>query len=190
MSPKDKSVKSFFSSARERRLWGWTLAVVVAIYATLGLATTLAGALRDRGLLGAAFGLGMFLVGATIVSLALKTWPSRAEIGILLGVVTTYFMVFLRMAIPEERSHLIEYGIVAAFIFAALRERVSQGRYVPAPALIAIVATTTVGAVDEGIQIFLPNRVFDPQDILFNALAGVMAVTASAALGWARQWSR
>jgi hypothetical protein len=27
-----------FLSAREKRLWTWTLAVVVAIYATLGLA--------------------------------------------------------------------------------------------------------------------------------------------------------
>ena len=36
-----------FSSERERRLWAWTLAVVVAIYSTMGLARTLAGALRD-----------------------------------------------------------------------------------------------------------------------------------------------
>ena len=58
---------SLFTSDRERRLWLWTLAVVVAIYSTLGLTRTLAGALRDSGLLGAAFALGMLLVGATIV---------------------------------------------------------------------------------------------------------------------------
>ena len=39
--------KIFFSSDRERRLWGWTLAVVGAIYSTLGLAGTLAGALSQ-----------------------------------------------------------------------------------------------------------------------------------------------
>ncbi len=33
---------------------------------------------------------------------------------------------------------------------------------------------------------FLPSRVFDPEDILFNVLAAVMAVAASVALGWAR----
>ena len=190
MSPKDKPGKSFFSSARERRLWAWTLAVVVAIYATLGLAATLAGALRDKGLLGAAFGLGMLLVGVTIVTLALKMRSNWAEIGVLLGIIATYFMVFLRMAIPEERSHLIEYGVVATFIFEALKERESQGRHVPIPALLAIIATTIVGAVDEGIQIFLPNRVFDLGDVLFNFLAGVMAVAASVALAWVRQWSR
>ncbi len=37
-----------FSSARERRLWAWTLAVVVAIYSTLGLAATLDAAMKGE----------------------------------------------------------------------------------------------------------------------------------------------
>lgn len=176
-----------FSSVRERRLWAWTLAVVVAIFSTLGLAWTLAGALRDRGLLDAAFVLGMLLVGAAIVTLALKTRPGSAEIGIALGVAAAYFLVFVRMAIPEERTHLIEYGVVAVFIYEALTERASQGRRVPVPALLAIVATALVGVLDECIQAFLPSRVFEPRDILFNVLAGVMAVAASVTLGWARR---
>ena len=56
-----------FTSRRERRLWLWTLAVVAAIYFTLGLTRPLAGALRERGLLEASFALGMLLVGATIL---------------------------------------------------------------------------------------------------------------------------
>ena len=36
------------ASKRERRLWLWTLAVLVAIYATLGLAPILAQVLRER----------------------------------------------------------------------------------------------------------------------------------------------
>ena len=39
--------------------------VVVAIYSTLGLTPTLAGALRDSDLLEASFVLGMLMVGAT-----------------------------------------------------------------------------------------------------------------------------
>ena len=176
-----------FTSNRERRLWLWTLAIVVAIYSTLGLARTLAGILRDHNLLGAAFVLGMLLVGATILTQGLKTRPGGAEIGVALGIVAAYLMVFVRMAIPEERTHLIEYGVVAVFIYEALTERASHGRRVPVPALLAIVATALVGALDEGIQAILPNRVFDPRDILFNLLAGLMAVAASVALGWARR---
>jgi VanZ family protein len=75
---------------------------------------------------------------------------------------------------------------LAVFIHEALTERASQGRRVPVPALLAIPATSLLGVIDECIQAFLPSRVFDSRDILFNVLAGVMAVAASVALGWAR----
>ena len=37
-------------------------------------------------------------------------------------------------------------------------------------------------------QAILPNRVYDPIDILFNALAATMTVLASVILAWARRW--
>ena len=40
--------------------------------------------------------------------------------------------------------------------------------------------------IDECIQAFIPSRVFDPEDILFNVLAAMMAVVSSVALSWAR----
>jgi hypothetical protein len=177
-----------FTSARERRLWGWTLAVVVAIFSTLGLAATLAGMLRDRGLIDNFFFFCFLLVLTAIVTQGLKTQPRGIEIGVALGVAATYLLVIARMAIPAaERTHLIEYGVVAILIFEALTERKSQGRRVPTPALLTVLITALVGVLDECIQAFLPNRVFDPQDILFNVLAAVMAVTASVALAWTRR---
>lgn len=185
-----KERSSLFASVRERRLWAWTLAVVVAIYSTLGLARTLAGILRDEGILVAAFLTGMILVGATVAVLGLMRRPGAAEIGIALGIATAYFMVMLRMALPEERTHLIEYGVVAVFIHEALKERSGQGRHVPMPALLAIAAASVVGTIDECIQAFIPSRVFDPEDILFNFLAATMAVVSSVALSWARSRRR
>ena len=185
---------ALFSSARERRLWLWTLAVVVAIYSTLGLAATLAEVLREHGLLQPAsvvlFLLGMILVGATIVTQGVKARPGGTEIAVALGVTAAYLMVFLRMAVLEERTHLIEYGVLGVFIHEALAERARQGRRVPLPPLLAILATAALGLLDECIQAFLPSRIFDPQDILFNLLAGTMAVAASVALAWARRWTR
>ncbi len=182
-----------FSSRRERRLWAWTLAVAAAIYSTLGLTGTLVDALRDRGLLDASLALGMFLAamalcGATVLTHGLKTRVGGAEVAVALGVATAYFMVFARTTSLEERSHLIEYCVVAVFIHAALTERARQGRRVPAPALLAVLGASLVGALDEGIQAFLPTRVFDPVDILFNTLASAMAVVSSLALGWARRF--
>ena len=180
------SSPSVFASRRERRLWAWTLVVVVAIYSTLGLARTVAGILREEGLLVAAFASGMVLVGATVLVLGLRRRPGGTEIGIALGIAAAYYMVMLRMALPEERTHLIEYGVVAVFIHEALKERAGGGRRVPVPALIAVVGASVVGVIDECIQAFLPSRVFDPEDILFNVLAALMAVASSVALSWAR----
>ena len=96
---------TLFSSRRERRLWLWVLAVMVAIYATLGLAQTLAETLRERGLLDISIGLFllcMFLVGATILTQALKVRPGGAEVAVVIGVATAYLLVFTRMDGPDR----------------------------------------------------------------------------------------
>ena len=136
---------SVFTSERERRLWAWTLAVVVAIYSTLGLARTLFDLLGHLDL-----GVGLFLVCcllvvATAVTQGLRVRPGGAEIAVALGVMAAYLLVFVRMSIPTERSHLIEYGVVALFIHEALAERARHGRRVPAPALLAVLAATLIG---------------------------------------------
>ena len=125
----------------------------------------------------------MILVGATIVTQGVKARPGGTEIAVALGVTAAYLMVFLRMAVLEERTHLIEYGVLGVFIHEALAERARQGRRVPLPPLLAILATAALGLLDECIQAFLPSRIFDPQDILFNLLAGTMAVAASVGAG-------
>ncbi len=183
---------TLFSSRRERRLWLWVALVMVAIYATLGLAQQWAQVLEDRGLLDITVGLFllcMLLVGLTILTQGLKVRPGGAEVAVAVGVATAYLLVLTRMTIPTERSHLIEYSIVGVLIHEALTERRSQGRRVPLPPVLAVVITVALGALDEGIQWLLPNRVFDPVDILFNTLAGTMAVAGSVALTWARRWT-
>ncbi|MYH72435.1 MAG: VanZ family protein [Acidimicrobiia bacterium] len=143
--------------------------------------------MREAGLLSAFFALGMVLIGVAIVVQGLRSRPGSAEIAVALGVATVYFMVFVRMGIAEERTHLIEYGIVALLIHAALNERAMQSPHVPAPAVLAVAIAGSVGVIDELIQALLPNRVFDLRDILFNVLAAAMAVGAIKALRWARQ---
>ena len=147
---------TLFSSRRERRLWLWVLAVMVAIYATLGLAQTLAETLRERGLLDISIGLFllcMFLVGATILTQALKVRPGGAEVAVVIGVATAYLLVFTRMTVPTERSHLIEYGVVGVLIYEALIER-ARATAAPCRCRPCSLSSSTValGALDEGIQ--------------------------------------
>ena len=176
-----------FTSDRERRLWLWTLAVVVAIFSTLGLTRTLAGAIRDRGLIDDMFFWAFVATVAAIVAIAVTTRAGVAEIGVAVATVAVYLMVFLRMATPEERSHLIEYGVLAVLVYEALAERASGDERIRQPALVAIAATSLVGVGDELVQAVLPFRVFDPIDIAFNVLAVLMAIGARLALGRARR---
>lgn len=171
-----------FTSTRERRLWFCALAVVVAIYSTLGLAGSLAEVLRERDLLPAAVLFFMVLTVAAIVGSGLKRRPGRREVWVALGVTAVYAMAVIRMGgSPEERTHLFEYGVVAALIYQALSERSRNGRRVPAPAAVALVATVLLGWLDEGIQALLPNRVYDNLDVVRNTTAAVIGIAGSAA---------
>ena len=106
-----------FTSARERRLWLWSLAVVAAIYSTLGLAGSLAARLREDNLMSAAVFVLMILTVATIVGSGLRRRPGRRELWVGLGLTAVYGMAVLRMGVgPEERTHLFEYGVVAVLI--------------------------------------------------------------------------
>ena len=72
---------SAFTSQRERRLWGWALASVAAIYSTLGLARTLAGMLGESGLGPSLFVLSCLLILAAVVTQGLKTRAGGARLA-------------------------------------------------------------------------------------------------------------
>lgn len=180
---------SIFVSARERRLWAAAVAVVAVLFATLGLARQWADALRSEGLLAAVFWVGFLMILGAIAVQGLRRRPGRLEVGLALGVAGAYLIALLRLAIPEERTHLIEYSVVALLVYEALRER-STSRPVPMPGLLAIAITAAIGLADEGVQWLLPGRVFDLRDVAFNALAAVLAVGGSGLLAWARRRTR
>lgn len=175
-----------FSSDRERRLWRWTIAVVVAIYSTLGLASTLVGILVERGVFQNAFVTAFLMMVVAVMTQGLKVRPRGVELGVGIGVAAVYLMIFARLGIPE-RTHLFEYGVVGVLVYEALAERAQQGRRVPLVPLLAVVATSLIGTVDECIQGLLPSRVFDLRDILFNCLAAAASTVACMTLHAARR---
>ncbi|MDE2944382.1 MAG: VanZ family protein [Gemmatimonadota bacterium] len=179
---------ALFTSRRERRLWLWALAVVVAIYSTLGLAGSLAEELRERDLLPAAVLVLMLATVAAIIGSGLKRRPGHREVWVALGVTAVYAMAVVRMGgTLEERTHLFEYGIVAVLIYQALRERVRNGRRVPAPAVLALVAAVALGWLDEGLQALIPNRVYDNFDVVRNSVAAAIGIAGTVAVGWVNE---
>lgn len=90
----------------------------------------------------------------------------------------------LGLAIPEERLHFLQYGLLAVLARRALALRVPPARQY----LLAIAIAATVGWGDELLQGLLPGRVYDVRDVLVNALAAVIAMAGAEALhnrlGW------
>ena len=177
---------AFFTSVREKRLWALVVIVTVTIFSTLFIGRPLQNMLSDQNIQAIFFSLGLLLVGVTILSYGFQKSPvSAAEISIWIGLVAVYLMLFLRLGLPE-RSHLIEYSVLAIFLHLALVERQPESYKTWKTALLAFSITTGIGVLDEVIQIFLPHRVFDPNDIVFNSMAAVMAIGASLLLRLAR----
>ena len=176
-----------FTSRRESVTWLIGSIVVTIIFSTLGMAPAFSGELVQRGLFDGLFVVGFLLLVAAVVTNGLRTRPSRMEIFVGLGLAGIAMMFLARMAIPEERTHLIEYGLVALLIHEALTERRRNGSGVRRPALFAFLVTAALGWIDEGIQAILPNRLYDLRDIAFNWLAAFAALSATALLGWIRR---
>lgn len=74
---------------------------------------------------------------------------------------------------PPERSHLLEYGLLAGLLWGALQDRhVRTGT--PSRAAVAwgaFLGAASIGVLDELVQAHLSQRVGDPRDAAFNALA-------------------
>lgn len=175
-----------FTSKREKRLWLWAAMVVLVIYSTLGLTGYLATVLDNNLLQAVSFAFGLFLIAIAIVASGFVRRPQWREVWIILGIVAVYAMVLVRMGL-QERTHLIEYSVLALLVYSGFLERKQNGGRVRWPALSAVMLTVLFGWLDEGIQAFLPNRFFDLQDLLFNTLAAVMAVGTIRFLQWIRQ---
>lgn len=175
-----------FTSEREKRLWGWVLLVTLLIYSTLGPAQLLVAKLRALNLLRISI-YTLVAIGTAIIGYRwVKLKPNWTEIGVVAGAIFMYLIVWLRIELPEERTHLIEYGLLASLIHKALQERQKNGIKIPFLALFAILLNGLIGCIDETIQLFLPNRFFDYRDIIFNGLAGFMVISVRGAIAWVR----
>lgn len=174
-----------FNSKREKRLWLWALVVLLAIFSTLFAGRPLADLFANQDAQAVIFLLGMLLVGSAMLIHALKTKPDKFEVAVWVGITAVYIMFILRLGLPE-RSHLIEYSVLAILIHKALKERInSEG--IMKPALLALIITFLIGVLDECLQLFIPDRHFDPTDIVFNGIAVSMAIGSSAIISWIRK---
>ncbi len=166
---------------REKHLWIAVTVVYLTILSTLFIGQPLANELRDQNVQAVVFLSGMFLVAVAVLLHGLIRRPGAVEYAFLIGIAAVYVMFFFRLGAPE-RSHLIEYSVLAVLLHKAFGKRYAGENGIWKPGLLAWVWGVSLGSLDEGIQFFLPNRVFDPLDIAFNSIAVTMAIAASVSL--------
>lgn len=110
---------------------------------------------------------GMLAIWAVMMALQLWVWsrPNAAVSAV-------------------ERVHFVFYSVLAVLFFRSFRERRDLSG-----ALLALLAGSTVGILDEGMQWLVPVRVADFSDVLLNSfsvLAGVFL--AIALIGVPTEW--
>ncbi|NND85116.1 MAG: VanZ family protein [Acidimicrobiia bacterium] len=165
--------------SRERRLWVIAAVIVVAVFSTVGVTGDLAARLDAQNLIDHLFFWGAMGLFAALGLVGFRARWRGIEIGVVVGAIAVLTLAALRMTIPE-RTHLVEYGMLAIVLFEARMER--TGGRIGASALFAALVATAAGALDEVVQIAVPGRVFDPVDIAFNGIAAAVTAGSAAAI--------
>lgn len=85
-----------------------------------------------------------------------------------------FFTIQLGGHNPEEAVHLLEYGLLAYFVFRALSHRIRDWTVY----VTGVMFVVLTGIADEFVQWLLPDRVWDYKDVGINALAGAVFMIA------------
>lgn len=133
--------------------------------------------------------IGIFLAAVAVALFLLALWRIRERrllrygglllVGALLWLQVFGFARGIAQVDVVERFHVLEYGTLAAFVYAGLKRRR------PAPgwlelACLPIFAATLAGVLDESAQRYFQLRVADFHDVGLNAFAALVGVLFAA----------
>lgn len=179
-------------------LVGVYLALLFAAQPFLGFGIDAFKARWGEAALATAVGIVGVSAGIALLAMVVRLVGAMAPLdGLLLAIgATVYGIGVLRLEIPQERLHYVEYGLLAGLIYVGLRHRVerppSGATYAGAlaPALLAFAAGSALGLLDEALQGALwPRRYFDWRDVGLNARASSVGVLLALPLhaAWLRR---
>jgi len=167
-----------FKSKIEKRLWGIVLLITTVIYSSIFVGYPVFKFLSGHNLLGLFFGIAMLLCAFVILLHGFIKDATKTNVLLIISMVIIVGLLWLRLELPE-RTHLIEYTILSIFVHKAFIER--YGKNLKA-AFFALVVSILIGTTDEVLQLFVPSRFFDYQDIIFNCIVIFCTITFSTLL--------
>ncbi len=152
--------------------WIITGLYTILIYSTLGIVRPLTETIRATGNLG---NLTILLIGLFLFSLLTINISKLSKKQVILRLILIACFITLTMTVtrlPEERIHVIEYGLLGLLI--------GWSQSTSKSFLIRIILGTllgwTIGFGDEIIQYFLPNRVYDIRDVILNGISTMLGL--------------
>ena len=168
----------------KNRLWVFIIIYVLFIYVSLPFFPAFIKALSSfiskelLNLLSLALSISFFLLlSAWIYSKKYKAKQFLLIISHLL--LLTYLSLSLDVWV--ERIHFIEYAVLGLLISRAVNVINLQG------IIYTGCLVTLIGAVDEIIQLYLPNRVGDMRDVFMNSVGGLSGLWLGRFLFWEQQ---
>nr|MBI2905163.1 VanZ family protein [Chloroflexota bacterium] len=161
----------------ESRSWriAVTAAVVLSEYFSLPYSRNAVNYLQSRHWLLSAVLLTDLIVAAglawlTVFYLKIRSGAAYA----MLGAVALVFGLLARgLKAPEEVTHFIQWGVIAMLVSFSVEPFMNALRPLVA---WATVASFALSALDEIIQLFLPNRYFQWRDMGMNVIGAALGL--------------
>jgi hypothetical protein len=162
-----------------KKAWTFVIVYVLLIYSTLSVMRDILNFLKTtlgKGfdvLVYGIFGLFFFSgFGFLLRSSQGAAWVQIKSVACYIVLFGMIGIIAIHLKIPEERIHLVEYGLLSFLVYGALRFDFSGFTLF----VLTCVIVSGFGFLDEVIQGILPNRYFGWRDVLLNAAGGLMGV--------------
>jgi VanZ family protein len=163
------------------RRWGAVLLYMGFIYATLPVMPRVWGALwgYTQGRVDYVGIMVAIVAGLALLVYLILRCRRPAPFLLVPPVAAVYALLLANLGrSPAERLHLAEYGLLSLLMFLALRIDMPRRRAY----LWGWSIASAAGALDEGIQWLLPNRVFELKDIGLNIVCSGLGMLVVALL--------
>ena len=159
-----------------RLRWALTLTYILFIYATLGVVRPIAEQLRTAGFLRPTVTI-LFVVSILPTMGWRYTTTGRKRMVLRVVLITSLLVIGLFMdGLPEERLHFLIYGLLGWMICWSIEASENSSLRSKTGWLLPCLLVWLAGTIDELIQLWLPVRIFDVRDILFNGVAGMLGI--------------
>ena len=147
--------------------WLIIITYTALIYSTLGVARDIVNKIRSIGSLEY---ITITLVAIFLLILIFSNIRKISQKQILYRILLTICFIALIITVtefPEEKMHVIEYGLLGWLIAWAMSSSHLHIRNI----LLGLLLGWGIGFGDEIIQYFLPNRVYDIRDVVLNGIS-------------------